>query len=155
MTNDRSARMTLVVNLPLKTNLTLDGRWTALVVVASEMGLMALFRTCNPVCCIFRRRMQISLVTLLLLGFVASKKYKDVNVSSCPRSKQVEWLFQPQCNVCITLKVRKVVDCFLQWRQNGKNVIYSQDLGYLILGLRILSPEHFAGLLVLLGFEDP
>ena len=120
MTNDRSARMTLVVNLPLKTNLTLDGRWTALVVVASEMGLMALFRTCNPVCCIFRRRMQISLVTLLLLGFVASKKYKDVNVSSCPRSKQVEWLFQPQCNVCINLKVRKVVDCFLQWRQNLK-----------------------------------
>ena len=39
--------------------------------------------------------MQISLVVLLLLlGFVATKKYKDVNVSSCPRSKQVAhaWL---------------------------------------------------------------
>ena len=40
-------------------------------------------------------------------------------------------------------------------RTVGKSVIYSQDLGYLILGLRILSPENFAGLLVLLGFEDP
>ena len=25
----------------------------------------------------------------------------------------------------------------------GKNVIYHQDLGYLILGLRILDPENF------------
>ena len=26
----------------------------------------------------------------------------------------------------------------------GKNVIYHQDLGYLILGLRILDPKNFA-----------
>ena len=37
----------------------------------------------------------------------------------------------------------------------GNNVIYSQDLGYLILGLRILSPGNFVDLWVLLGFEDP
>ena len=37
----------------------------------------------------------------------------------------------------------------------GNNVIYSQDLGYLILGLGILCPENFVNLLVLLGFEDP
>ena len=40
-------------------------------------------------------------------------------------------------------------------RLMGNNVIYSQDLGYLILGLRILSPEIFVNLLVSLGFEDP
>ena len=45
---------------------------------------------------------------------------------------------------------------------SGKNVIYHQDLGYLILGLRILDPENFAAkyLFRILGssilrIEDP
>ena len=44
----------------------------------------------------------------------------------------------------------------------GKNVIYHQDLGYLILGLRILDPENFAAKYLsrisgslILRIEDP
>ena len=47
-------------------------------------------------------------------------------------------------------------------RYIGKNVIYHQDLGYLILGLRILDPENFAAKYLLrisgsliLRIEDP